>query len=338
MAARSEHILYIGTAEGLYRAEPGGEGYRSRVLGLQGEGALRAPVVLDHREPSVIYAATGRGGVLRSRDRGQSWHEINHGVVYKEAWSLAQHAKTGELVLGTGPTAIFKSNDGGDSWTECEQLRALPETKDWTFPNPPHLSHVKGLSLCAGDPLLIFGAIEEGWLIRSKDGGKSWQNIKEGTEFDSHSVTVMPDDPAIVIATSGKSFYKSSDGGDHFTKRDGGLDRCYMAQVAYHPTKPQLFITAAAAVPPPLWRRPEGADAAFYRSENRGESWQRLTGGLPAHFKAAPRTVASDPEDSNIFFIGMTDGSVWMTQDSGESFRQILGGLPQVMSIRSAYH
>lgn len=54
MAVRSERILYIGTAEGLYQAEQGGEGYRSCVLGLQGRGALRSPVVVDHREPSRI--------------------------------------------------------------------------------------------------------------------------------------------------------------------------------------------------------------------------------------------------------------------------------------------
>jgi photosystem II stability/assembly factor-like uncharacterized protein len=337
MATRSEHILYIGTAEGLYQAEWDGLEYRARPLGLQGCGALRSPVVVDRKETRRIYAATSRGGVFRSDDRGESWHEINQGIVYKEAWSLAQHPQTGELVLGTGPSAIFKSSDGGDQWTECEQLRTLAETKDWTFPNPPHVSHVKGLSLCAVDPRIIFGAVEEGWLIRSRDGGKSWQNIKEGTEFDSHSVAVMPDKPAVVIATSGKSFHKSIDGGDHFSKRDSGLDRCYMAPVALHPSRPQLLLTAAAAVPPPLWRRPEGADTGFYRSENCGESWQRLTGGLPEHFKPAPRAVVSDPEEPNNFYVGMTDGAVWMTDDSGDSFRQIIGGLPQVMSVRSAY-
>ena len=338
MATRSERILYIGTAEGLFQAEWDGAAYRARLMGLQGCGALRSPVVVDHKESRRIYAATSRGGVFRSEDRGESWHEINHGIVYKEAWSLAQHPLTGELVLGTGPTAIFKSSDSGDQWTECEQLRTLPETKEWTFPNPPHVSHVKGLSLCATDPQIIFGAVEEGWLIRSRDGGKSWQNIKEGTEFDSHYVTVMPDDPAIVIAASGKWFYKSSDGGDHFSVRNAGLDRGYMAPVALHPSRPQLLMTAAAAVPPPFWRRPEGADTSFYRSEDRGDTWQRLTGGLPEHFKAAPRVVASDPEEPKMFFVGMTDGTIWMTDDCGDSFRKILGGLPQVMSVRSAYH
>jgi hypothetical protein len=337
MTGSSERILYIGTAEGLYQGEPDNGKYRTRSLGLQNRGALRAAVVIDWRDPRRLYAATGRGGVFRSNDRGQAWHEINEGIVYKETWSLVQHPMTGELVLGTGPSSVFKSSDGGDTWVDCEQLRSLPETKDWTFPQPPHVSHVKGLALCANDPLLIFGAIEEGWLVRSRDGGKTWQNIQEGTEFDSHSVAVMPD-PAVVLATSGKSFYKSVDGGDHFAKCDRGLERRYMAQVAFHPSRPQLLFTAAAAVPPPFWRRPEGADTAIYRSKNQGDSWERLSGGLPNYFKIAPRAVVGDPEDPDSFLFGMTDGSVWLTEDCGEHFRQIITGLPQVMSIRVAYH
>lgn len=337
MTAGSERVLYIGTAEGLYQAVPDNGGYRARAVGLQGKGALRSPVVIDWRDPRRIYAATSRAGVFLSDDRGQTWCEINEGITYKEAWSLVQHPTTGELVLGTGPSSVFKSDDGGDSWTDCEQLRTLPETIDWSFPQPPHVSHVKGLALCAQDPNLIFGAVEEGWIVRSKDGGKSWQNIREGTEFDSHSVAVMPDNPAVVIATSGKWFYKSVDGGDHFTKRDTGLDRRYMAQVAYHPSRPQVFLTAAAAVPPPFWRRPEGADTGFYRSADQGESWQRLSGGLPEYFKAAPRAVAGDAEDPDTFLFGMTDGGVWLTEDGGDSFCQIVAGIPQVTSLRVAY-
>lgn len=337
MAVKADRILYVGTAEGLYRAEAGGNGHGSRLLGLQGKGAIRSPVVIDRADRRRLYAGTSRAGVWRSEDGGESWREINEGVIYKEAWSLAEHPKTGELYLGTGPSSVFKSLDGGDSWIDCEQLKTLPETEEWTFPNPPHISHIKGLALSADDPLFIFGAVEEGWLIRSKDGGKSWQNIREGTEFDSHSVVILSDNPRVVIATSGKGFYRSVDGGDHFTESSSGLDCRYMAQVAVHPARPNVFFTAAAAVPPPYWRRPEGARSAFYRSENQGATWERLSGGLPEHFKPAPRNVAGDPEESDSFFVGMTDGSVWMSEDGGESFRQILSGLPQVTSIRVAY-
>lgn len=336
MTKGSDRILYyIGTAaDGLYLAESNGSGYKSRPLGLQGKGALRSPVVVDRSDRRRLYAATSRGGVFRSEDAGQTWREINDGILYKEAWSIAQHPKTGELYVGTGPSSVFKSTNGGNTWVDCEQLRTLSETIDWTFPRPPHVSHVKGLALCVDDPMLIFGAIEEGWIIRSRDGGESWQNIKEGTEFDSHSVAVMPDNPSVVIATSGKGVYRSSDGGDHFVSSSQGLDCRYMAQLVVHPKQSNVLFTAAATVPPPLWRRPEGAVSGFYRSENQGNSWERLSGGLPSHFKAAPRAVAGDPEEPNSFVVGMTDGSVWMSEDGGESFREILSNLPEVTSIR----
>ena len=337
MAHGSNRILYVGTEDGLYLAEEKGKEYHSRPLALQGKGALRSPVVIDRDDHQRLYAATGRGGVQRSEDGGQSWQEINNGILYKEAWSIVQHPKTGELIVGTGPSSVFKSHDGGDSWTDCERLRDLPETIDWTFPRPPHVSHVKGLALRPDDPMVILGAVEEGWVIRSQDGGQSWQNIKEGVEFDAHSVGVMADNSEVVIATSGKGVYKSTNGGDSFVDSSQGLDCRYMAQLVSHPARPQVLFTAAASVPPPLWRRPEGAASAFYRSENQGKSWQRLSGGLPDHFKAAPRAVAGDPEESDVFFVGMNDGSIWSSADGGESFHQILGGLPSISSIRVAH-
>jgi len=229
---------------------------------------------------------------------------------------------------------VFKSADGGDSWSDCEQLRNLPETIDWTFPRPPHVSHVKGLALRSDNSLAIIGAVEEGWVIRSQDGGETWQNIKEGVEFDAHYVAVMPDNQDVVIATSGKGIYRSRNGGASFVNSSKGLDCTYMVQVVVHPARPKVLFTAAAAVPPPFWRRPEGAASSFYRSENQGESWEKVSGGLPSHFKAAPRAVAGDPEEANSFFVGMTDGSVWWSKDGGDSFRQILSELPEVTSIR----
>jgi photosystem II stability/assembly factor-like uncharacterized protein len=330
----SDCILWLGTEDGLYRAESNGNGYSSRPSGLRGKGALRFPVVIDRSDRRCLYAATGRGGVFRSEDEGETWYEINDGILYKEAWSIVQHPKTGELYVGTGPSSVFKSMDGGDTWTDCEQLRTLPETIEWTFPRPPHVSHVKGLALCGEDPLLVFGAVEEGWIIRSKDGGKNWQNIKEGTEFDSHFVAVMPDNPSVVITTSGDGVYRSADGGDHFVPSSRGLDCRYMAQVAVHPKRPNVLFTAAAAGPPPSWRHSQGACTAFYRSENQGESWEKLRGGLPSHFKAGPRAVAGDPEEPDSFLVGMTDGSVWMSADGGDSFTRILQELPQITSIR----
>lgn len=333
----SDRVLYVGTMDGLYQAEPEGKAYQARSLGLQGKGAIRYPIVVDRSDPRRLYAGTSRAGMYRSEDAGGSWREINEGIVYKEIWSTVQHPKSGELLAGTGPASLFKSSDGGDTWTECEGLKQLPDTKEWTFPNPPHVAHVKGLAVHADDPALIYGSVEEGWIVRSRDSGKTWNQLRDGVEFDAHYVYVMPDDPSIVVATSGQGFYRSEDGGDSWKQYKEGLSCRYFAQLAVHPSRPKVFFSAAAAVPPPGWRRPEGAEAGFFRSENRGTTWEKLSGGLPERFVPAPRAVAGDPEDPDTFFVGMTDGSVWMSENGGESFQQILTGLPHVGSIRVAH-
>jgi photosystem II stability/assembly factor-like uncharacterized protein len=348
--------VYLGTWEGLYEAVPDAERYRTRLLGLQsppapkeqwnnhrgvhpaGKGAIRCPVVVDRDEPDRLYAATNRAGIFISVDAGRSWRESNQGLVYKEVWSLEQHPKTGELYAGTGPSALFKSTDRGETWIECQQLRFLPTTKNWTFPGPPYVSHVKDIGLCAADATIIYCSIEEGGVIRSRDGGVTWDQIDEGNGIydDVHTVTVMPDNHEFLVATTGKGVYRSLDAGDSWTLSCEGLGtRRYMSHLVLHPSRPKVAFTAAAAVPPPEW--PKGANSAFFRSEDQCLTWERLSGGLPEPIAAAPRCTGGDPEDPDAVFVGMTDGSVWMTEDGGESFRQIVQGLPQITSIQVAY-
>ncbi|MDX6276611.1 MAG: hypothetical protein QOJ72_739, partial [Nocardioidaceae bacterium] len=162
---------------------------------------------------------------------------------------------------------------------------------------------------------------------------ESWVNITENVQFDSHTVTTVPGQPDHILSTSGNGFFRSEDGGKSWAESVEGLECRYMAHVVVSPQRPDLLFTAAAEVPPPSWRRPTGAAAGFFRSENQGKSWQRLRGGLPELLTAAPRGTAGDSEDPNSFFVGMTDGSVWMTENGGETFSQIITGIPAVQSL-----
>ena len=322
--------LMLATGNGVFLAEADAAGYESRKLGL--EGVVRW-VLANPSDPNRVWAATERAGVWRTVDGGESWTEQNEGLVYKHTLSLARHPATGELYVGTEPACIFRSTNGADSWTELETLRRLPTRGDWTFPGPPFVAHVRGIGLSACDPRTIFGAVEEGWLVRSTDGGESWINIKEGTEFDSHTVTVLPDDGKTVISASGHGLYRSADGGETFARSDAGIVHPYLINVAVHPDRPRVLFTAGAEVPPPGWRRPEGAGAGFYRSADGGESWTRLTGGLPDRIGPAPRSIAVDPASPGTVFVGLNDGRIWASEDGGEAFSPILSGVPPVLGI-----
>lgn len=318
----SRRTLLVGTTSGAFKVELNGGEPVVQPLGLEQAGGLRCPIVVDCANPRMLFAGTVARGVLRSDDGGQNWRPMNNGLTKPEVWWLEQHSGTGELWAGTSPAAMFKSGDRGEHWRECEQLQSLPRMPEWTFPNPPHIPHVKHISLRADDPLDILAAVEEGWLIRSRDGGSSWANLTEGTEFDSHTAYFMPHtDARVIVSTSGSGVYRSDDGGASFNASDAGLDRRYMAQLVVNPARPQVVFTAAAAVPPPGWSRPEGARSAIYRSGDQARSWTRLTGGLPEELGAAPRAVAGDPDDPDVVCVGMTDGTVWLTEDGGAAFR-----------------
>ena len=322
--------LLLATGNGVFLAESNGAGYQARPVGL--EGVVRW-ILADPSDPGRAWAATERAGVWRTDDGGRRWAEKNAGLVYKHTLSLARHPDTGELYVGTEPACIFRSTDGGESWEELESLRRLPTRRDWTFPGPPFVAHVRGIGLSPTDPGVIFGAVEEGWLVRSTDGGGSWVNIKDGTEFDSHTVTVLPGDGSTVVSASGHGLYRSADGGETFAQSDAGIAHPYLINVAVHRDRPNVLFTAGAEVPPPGWRRPEGAGAGFYRSEDGGESWTRLTGGLPERLAPAPRSIAVDPASSGTVLIGLNDGGIWASEDGGEQFSPVLSGLPPVLGI-----
>jgi photosystem II stability/assembly factor-like uncharacterized protein len=334
MGADKHRALFLGTGDGLYQAIPNGEGYDLRCIGFQGQGTFRAAPLIDKDDPRTLYAGTVRSGMCRSHDGGKTWDETNDGIAFKEIWSIAQHPKTGTLVVGTCPTDVFISADRGESWVESAQLQRLPTTKGWTGPVPPHVSRLKWISLHAENPDFIYGAIEEGWSIRSLDGGKTWEQLDNGTDHDSHSIAVMPRDPQVVVASGGKGLFRSTDGGTTFVESNEGIGdrrRYTPAPLIQHPARPDVLVTAVACGPA---ARPDGGQTAFIRSDDQGCTWQMSSQGLPGEpYVAVPRALAVDPNDPSTYFAGLTDGTVWTSGDGGESWVQVMGGLPAVMSI-----
>lgn len=328
--------MFVATNAGLYHGPLDGTAAELAPAGLEGQGTVLS-VAIDVHDPEVVYAGTRRGGFFRSDDRGATWHEKNEGVIYKEAWSIAQHPATGTLYLGTGPAAVFISTDRGEHWTFCEQLHAMPETIEWTFPNPPHIAHVKGLGLSVDDPSLILGAIEEGYFIRSRDGGATWKTLKSEVWIDTHSIAALPGDPRVIVAATGHGIFRSDDGGERFVHCDGITAERYCYGMIVHPDAPATLFTAGAVGSPGKWRKnPGGANTNVFRSTDQGRTWSALGGGLPDILTAAPRAAGSCPDRAGTFVVGLNDGTIFMTADFGESFAQVAGGLPAVYAIAVA--
>jgi photosystem II stability/assembly factor-like uncharacterized protein len=290
---RIQQAWYAGTSEGLFNVERDAAGrMTARLVGFGDAGTFRAPVVVDCADSSRLYVGTTRAGIFRSDDGGETWQEINHGLLYKDVWALIQHPGSGTLYAGTSPAGVFRSDDGGETWQACEALWQLPTTRQWHGPVPPHFSRLKDLTLNEASAQ-VFGAIEEGWLLRSRDGGETWVAAEVGLNGKTYT-------PAPLVTRA---------------------------------SRPGVVFSAITAVGPGGWRRAEGGDGAFCRSQDGGQSWQLLSEGLPNPLVAIPRAIAVDPTNPAGYLAGMTDGTLWATDDDGQSFRQVLSGLPSIMTL-----
>jgi hypothetical protein len=318
--------LYVGTDHALYRARPGSDGrWRAEGVALAGLGGVRS-LVIDPDEPRRWWACTADHGVLATVDEGITWRERNQGLPASQGWWLARHPRTGELWYGAGPVSISRSVDCGETWHTCGGVEAPAERREFDDPRQPHVTHVRHIML-SGDGLVL-AALEEGWLLRSDDDGATWGTVREGIDRDCHATSLVPGEPGTVIASTGTGVYRSEDRGRSFAHSDDGLRHRSVTQVVLHPDRPQVLFTAAAECDPELSAlRPEGANGGFYRSDDGGHTWWRLTGGLPEALRPAPTCAAGDPGDPDSFYVGTTDGSVWLTEDGGDSFAIAVEGI-----------
>ena len=179
--------LYAATGDGLARLDEAG-GAWAVELSLTGSGAQCLAV--DPADANIVYAGLREGGVRRSADGGRSW--VDCGLPEPAVFSLAVSAADGTVYAGTEPSRLFRSGDKGESWRELEALLELPSRPRWSFPPRPWTSHVRWIAPSPHDADLLLVGIELGGLMRSADGGESWEDHRPGAQPDVHSLAWHP--------------------------------------------------------------------------------------------------------------------------------------------------
>jgi photosystem II stability/assembly factor-like uncharacterized protein len=62
-----------------------------------------------------------------------------------------------------------------------------------------------------------------------------------------------------------------------------------------------------------------------YRTDNRGDSWTPVSDFLNASEKGSIQSIALAPSDSNVIYVGTTDGTAWVSTDGSQSWSEITG-------------
>ncbi|MDR9418586.1 WD40/YVTN/BNR-like repeat-containing protein [Gracilimonas sp.] len=299
----------------------------------------RVTAVEGHRDhPYTFYmGAAGGGGVWRTTNYGDSWENLTDGKGFKSTSIGAieiPESDTSIIYVGTGSEGIranvttgrgvYKSTDTGETWTnlgleEGGQIGAIK-----AHPENPDLVYVAAL----GHP---FKKNDQRGVFRSEDGGETWENILFASDSTGAvDLEFNPENPNEIYATMWRAerkpwtiisgaevengIYKSTDGGDSWTKLENGLPTGLTGKmdIGVTPANPDRIYLLVEA---------PGNKQGLYRSDDRGESWTQTSdhGGLmsrPFYFT----NITAHPKDPDIVYVGNV--RYWVSTDGGENFER----------------
>lgn len=303
--------LYAATGDAVARLDEMGGGWRVE-LSLAGSGAQC--IAVDPADPDTVYVGLHDGGVRRTKDGGRTW--IDCDLPAPDVFSVAVSSVDGAVYAGTEPSALYRSNDRGETWRELAGLLELPSRPTWSFPPRPWTSHVRWIAPSPHDADVILVGIELGGLMRSTDGGETWQDHRPGAQPDVHSLTWHPRVAGRAYEAGGGGAAWSEDGGETWHAADDGRDRHYTWSVAVDPDDAELWYVSASIGPYAAHGR-RNPEASIYR--RNGNGWRVLGGGLPDPLPAMPYAlVATDGR----LFAGLADGQLWESDDRGDTWRR----------------
>jgi photosystem II stability/assembly factor-like uncharacterized protein len=319
---------------------------RWRMIGPFRGGRTRALAGVPD-EPNIFYIGAVDGGVWKSTDYGRTWVPLfneqptqsigaiavspsDHRIVYVAS---GEGLLRPDLSVGDG---IFKSSDAGRTWThlglrEGQQIPALA-----VDPHDPN----RLFAAVLGHP---YGPSTERGIFRSADGGSTWQKVLYKDENTGGSdVEMDPANPNVIYASlwqarlgpwedhnnyegAGGGLFKSSDGGTTWRKLTKGLpEDLVQINIATAPSQPGRLYATVSTTHPSSYSSGEGL--GFFRSDDSGESWYRVTTDPRPAMKIGggdlPITRV-DPKNADIVY--STSLVTVRSTDGGKNWKSIRG-------------
>ena len=266
-----------------------------RNIGPANMGGRINDFAVVEADPNIVFAATASAGVWRTTNNGVTWEPVFDEQPVSSIGDIAVAPSDPSIVwVGSGESNNRQSSSWGNG------------------------------------------------VYKSTDGGDSWTNV--GLEDTLHigRIVIHPTNPEVVyVAATGhlwgpnddRGLYKTTDGGQTWTNtlfidRDTG-----MTDVAMDPVSPGTLYAAS------YQRRRTafgfsggGPGSGIYKTTNGGESWRRLTDGLPDGitgrvgldiYRSDPRIVYAVVQNAN--------GGMFRSDDRGESWTRMSDTNPRPM-------
>lgn len=240
-----------------------------------------------------------------------------------------RNAATWYVAVGSG--GVWKTENRGTSWTPLFDDKPSYSIGDIELdPSNPDTIWV-GTGENVGGRHVSFG---DG-VYRSRNGGKSWENM--GLENSEHigNILVHPQDSETVfVASQGplwsgggdRGLFKSTDGGQNWKNVLSGGAYTGVTEVHIDPRDPdtmyaathQRLRTVAALVN-------GGPESGIHKSTDGGETWREVTKGLPEGVKGKIALAVSPANPETVYASiegGQRTVEFYRSQDRGESWEK----------------
>jgi len=298
-------------------------------------GGRSAAVTGIPGDPQTYYFGSTGGGVWKTEDGGTSWDNVSDGFFGGSIGSVAVSEWDPNVVyVGTGEETVrgnvsqgdgvWKSTDAGRTWSHVglEDSRHIPRIR--IHPKNPDLVYAAVLGH-------LFGPSKERGVYRSKDGGKSWEQVLFVNEQAGANDLIMdPTNPRILYACfwrvlrtpwslesggEGSGIWKSTDGGDTWTELTGneGLPGG---------TWGKCGIAVSPSDPDSVYAIVENEDGGVFRSADGGKTWALTNQERKLRQRAWYYTrIYADPADAESVYV--VNVRFWRSKDGGKSFSSI---------------
>jgi len=307
------------------------KGLRYRLVG-PARGGRVTTVTGVPSQPKTFYMGVASGGLFRTTDSGVTWTPIADGQVPLGSTGCVAVADSDPSIiyLGTGSDSVrsnvstgrgmYKSTDGGQTWKFIGLYNAGQIGGVRIHPTNPDIVWVSA----GGD---IFKANDERGVFKTTDGGNTWRKVLFiSDKVGAMDIELQPGNPDIVYAWMSRlerkpwtiisgsrdgGFYKSTDGGEHFSRIANGLPgeligKANLAVTAANPNRIYALIEA----------KPGGG---FYRSEDAGQTWA-LINPQPSLLQRPfyYTTLGADQSNADVVYAGAE--GFFKSVDGGKTF------------------
>jgi len=312
----AESYVYVGGEKGgLVRKVAGDVRWEHLTRGLPSEMVV-VQAAVHPRRPEMVLVGTRGDGAYQSVDGGDSWRHVDLPETGLEVWSFAFHPDdSNTLYLGTAPPRIYRSTDGGDTWQSLPIVVDPEAERDIGYP-----TRIIAMAVNPSNAREIYAGMEVAGMIRSLDGGESWESINNGLapdegRVDIHGVAMSPSLSDTVFMITRMGPWRSRDRGNNWEfldlKRFSPITHTRDLKADPHDAN-TFYMGVGAGV--------YGDVGSLMRSRDLGQTWERIDKGMEPN--STVRAVSVSPREQSLVYCCTRYGQVFGTHDGGETWQQ----------------